>query len=109
MRPYLKDMDSVEYSYIITPSRTHTTTKMSHQYRLWREIQDNIGEATTWPSGIRRLFWTKNIDFGQFVMLGLFANLNGLPPKIFNEWIKLNNMARGIDAKEKSKRMYDAF
>jgi hypothetical protein len=86
---------------VISLQATHRTSSllprnMNTQYFLWRQIQDIIGEADTWPTRIRKLFWTRNLEFWQLVMLSLFACVNGLPAPVFKAWIQLNEMARDI-------------
>ena len=79
---------------VISLQATHRTSSllsrnMNTQYFLWRQIQDIIGEADTWPTRIRKLFWTRNLEFWQLVMLSLFACVNGLPAPVFKAWIQL--------------------
>jgi hypothetical protein len=67
---------------------------MNPQYLLWREIQDTIGEANTWPANIRKLFWKKKIDFWEFVSIAVFACMNKIDPKTFTKWVNMNGMDR---------------
>ena len=57
-------------------------------------MQDNIGEASTWPSNIRKLFWKKRMETWEYVTLSLFSLINNMPPHLFKNWVKMNGMKR---------------
>ena len=61
---------------------------------LWAEIQDIIGPANFWPHLIRRLFWTRNINHFQRILVCTFVFINALNPEVFIEWAQLMHLCR---------------
>lgn len=67
-------------------------------FNTWTLIQDLVGDATTWPRIIRRVFWDKDAGHWQRIMLATFAFVNGLTPSVLFEWLSLLNFPqRKID------------
>ena len=58
-------------------------------YSQWMIIQDIIGNASSWPYSIRRIFWRKPLKHFDRILLCTFAYVNGLNPDILFEWIDL--------------------
>ena len=63
-------------------------------YHLWMDIQDVIGPARLWPYRIRALFWTRNLNHFQRILIAAFVWVNGLNPVIFMEWAALMHLCR---------------
>jgi hypothetical protein len=110
-KPYYKGhrMSIISLPETSTRSTNQTTKTMNPQYLLCREMQDSIGEANTWPSGIRKLFWTKKMEYWEYVTLSLFAAMNDMPPHLFRAWVSLTGMAEGIPVKANGKKMEAAY
>ena len=45
-------------------------------YKFWTDIQDVIGNASKWPKGIRKLFWTRNLSHFQMCLVAAFVYVN---------------------------------
>ena len=65
---------------------------MNPQYSLWRHMQLCMGDAKLWPKDIRRLFWTKDLELWQLVMLCVFTYVNEMDTQTFLEWIDMNDL-----------------
>ena len=63
-------------------------------FLLWTDIQEIIGPATHWPHLIRRLFWTRNLNHFQRLLVCSFVFVNGLNPVVFDEWMILLRLCR---------------
>ena len=61
---------------------------------MWEDIQDIIGPAREWPYRIRRLFWTRNLNHFQRILVCSFCWVNGLNPLVLMEWMELMNQLR---------------
>ena len=60
-----------------------------HIFLLWPDIQEIIGPATHWPHLIRQLFWTRNLNHFQRLLVCAFVIFNGLNRVVFDEWMIL--------------------
>lgn len=65
--------------------------KKDNLYLHWALMQDLIGDASTWPHKICRLFWSMKPNHWERVQMAAFVFLNGLDPKLFMEWWQIRN------------------
>ena len=68
------------------------------EYELWSAIQDIIGSAKLWPSKIRILFWTRNLDNFQRLIFIIFCYVNGLNPEIALTWARIKGLCKDAEA-----------
>ena len=62
-------------------------------YLLFKEIQEIIGDKTLWPRRILKIFWKrKNITHWERVCLSAFIYVNGLNPRLYEEWAVLRQI-----------------
>jgi len=84
-------------------------TRERQVYQLWIDIQDQIGDATQWPHTIRRLFWTRNINHWERILLCTFCWVNGLNPVVFEEWWRLIGLCRDRAAENHMAALFRLF
>lgn len=78
-------------------------------YVLWEDIQEIIGPASHWPHMIRRLFWRRNLQHFQRILVCTFVFVNGLNPIIFDEWMLLMNLCRDQAAINHVRNLFRLF
>ena len=75
----------------------------------WTLIQDIIGPAKLWPHKIRNLFWTKNLQHFDRLIVCAFVYVNGLNPELFFEWTELLELARYRPARNHFRAIFKYF
>ena len=78
-------------------------------YEMWRDIQDLIGPARTWPYNVRRYFWTQNLKHFERIVLAVFVWINGLNPEILMEWCHLKGLLRDQAAVHHMEALFRLF
>ncbi len=78
-------------------------------HSLWSDIQEIIGPARRWPFQIRRLFWTRNLDHFQRILVCTFCFVNGLNPVVFKEWASLMHLRRDRAAESHIAALFNLF
>ena len=64
----------------------------SDQYHLWDFMQMAIGDIRFWPKDVRRLFWTKDLELWELLILFVFCHVNHLLEGTFMEWVDMNGL-----------------
>ena len=81
-------------THVRVPISEKGKKKKKKVQKLWKDIQEQIGEAKKWSIFIRRLFWTPNINHWERCLIAAFVYVNGLNPDMFEEWAKLQGLGR---------------
>lgn len=85
------------------------TSRNRKIYLTWTDIVDVIGDAKKWPHLLRRLFWTKNLNHFQRILVCTFCYVNGLNPVMFEEWAELMGLCRDRAAVQHIKSLFNIF
>ena len=111
------DFEEIQYVYFgkskLTAPKTSTPKGSKRckpkEYELWKKIQNSLGNAKAWPGKYRQLFWTKNLDYWDRLMLCTFVYINKLDHKMFFDWAKFKGLFQNQKAVDQAKRFLNIF
>ena len=91
---WLQCPNEMDTKQMYAMSLTSKNRNKGEIYIKWMLIQDIIGTASKWPLKVRRWLWKPNeCHFWQRTRIAAFTYVNGLNPKLLQEWMILLNFS----------------
>ena len=109
---FQENPQEVQYIYFGKTKLTMSTkpkVRKVNEFELWTKIQNAVGNATTWPAKCRQLFWTRNLDYWDRLMLAVFVHINSLDLYLLLKWAKLKGLFLNRKAQSQTLRILQSF
>ena len=88
----LKQTKVTDFLQVVSDNQNEDGSPMSRDrciYVTFKQLCNVIGESKKWPSTIRRLFWTSDLDKTNRFKVAVFAAINGVSNNLMLKWAKL--------------------